>query len=348
MFKGTRLLLGIISITDGLLKVFESKGGSSAGIYVQDEAAVTSFKSLGEDCSYFDDDYCVLWLDPRSDGRWRIGYSREKERYWADGGRDAPPVKGWKANGPLWTVVDMEEINVVQRPSLISSRSETLERGGSFTLNGGLVCKTTEWIKWRFLPDRDNIECTEDTRCINKMDKLACFMKTMNKTQTIILNGIEPAYAGIYTLQDWWGVEFYTTEGKRRYIYQLSKGKQGLVIAHGNNLESAKAVFRSDSGGNWKSVLGTNVSGRLDGDNAPTIRLIQIPNSFNKSLLENDTYFEQEEAITGVGMICFNRKNQEKTFISFSRREGRCDGKVTCKHGGDEKECGEANLKNVT
>ena len=238
---------------------------------------------------------------------------------------------------PRFTLGDFDMVHcknlMDQQPCLVSTLNHTKAYGGSFTVGGGVLCHGTQYpgARWVLLK-RDRL-CDKKIHCKNEMDETVCFEKKMNQTQTIILNGVGSAFTGVYSLQHWHGIEFYSQVGKLGLIYKLSMGR-GLVIGSGENVWSATAVYRRERETVWKSVGDGSMAGRLYGTTAPEVQFTLIPDSFNKSLLGN-IQFEKEETIEGVGVICFGSKNQEKTFIAFNNTEaGWCDMTWQCQFGG--------------
>ena len=235
---------------------------------------------------------------------------------------------------------------------LVSTRSQTVEEGGSWKKDGGIVCVSQD-RGWKHLTNKQVCDATLD--CRNDMDEIVCFEKKMNQTENIILNGVGPAFAGVYKREHWHDIEYYAQGGKLGLIYQPSK-EQGLVIGTGENIWTATALFKRIEGETvWRYVEDGSLTGRsADRRRDPDVQLTWIPETFNQSLLENRTLFEQETLLgEGVGLICLAHKEGstelEKTFISFKDKAGgRCDGDPICQHGGDEKGCNEASLINAT
>ena len=66
------------------------------------------------------------------------------------------------------------------------------------------------------------------------------------------------------------------------------------------------------------------------------IQLTQIPDSIDLSFLGNNTLFEEETSIQGVGISCLSANKKEKTFISFNDTEAGwyCDRTWHCQFGG--------------
>ena len=184
----------------------------------------------------------------------------------------------------------------------------------------------------------------------NQKDKTVCFEKNMNRTQGIILNGVG-SWAGVY-IRNHWGdsdIEYYAdglvdeeVDVERwNLIYQLP-GKQGLVIGHGENLGSAKAVYRKrNDETEWKIVEDQSLAGASEGRTAPEVQLTEIPDELDLSLLENYTLLEKETRIREVGIICLSPKKNETTFIAFNTTEEGwyCDKTWHCQFGGDEARC---------
>ena len=90
---------------------------------------------------------------------------------------------------------------------------------------------------------------------------------------------------------------------------------------------TAAEVYRREGETAWNSVG--------DGRLAAEVRLTQIPDAFNKSLLENKKHFEEEKTVEEVGIICLSANNLEKIFIAFNDTEaGWCDKTWHCQLGG--------------
>ena len=364
--------LAILAITAraavGKLRAFKVSGAGDGwdNLYLEEEGS-THFKKIGPPDT--DGDHDLLWRD---DETWNLGFGKtfstwNEVKFSVEGGQnDAPPTSGWVKNTG-WLSGEpssKDHMRVVQLPSLVYTRRQTVAEGGSWTVDGGAVCNPGEKRAWVYLTT-DRI-CDKSVDCHNQMDEKVCFeenmnqtqtmiqtqmmnqIQTMNQTQTIILNGVGLALSGVYSLEHWDGIQFYSSAGKLGFIYQPS-GEQGLVIGSGENVWSATAVYRREGQTVWKSVGDGSLAGSKHGITAPGVRLTPIPNSVNKSLLENNANFEKEITIPGVGIICIGLKDQEKTLITFNDQSGeKCDGLITCQHGGDEKDCQEASLDNAT
>ena len=262
--------------------------------------------------------YDYLWYD----GRWKVGYGKtfnnRKYTYTAEGGqKDGPPTSGW-----MWRGEVDSRIKVEQLPSLDFTLNQTEADGGVFTVDGGVVCEhgPHDWVHLTL--DR---QCDKTIDCYNEMDERTCFQKNMNQPQTIILKGVGQGLAGVYVLQRWQGIGFYSRIGGRGFIYQPSSEK-GLIIGSGESVWTATAIYRREEQTVWISVG--------DGRLASEVQLTPVPDAF-KSLLENRNNFEEEKTIAEVGIICLSPKNHEKTFIAFNDIEaGWCDMTWHCQFGG--------------
>ena len=85
--------------------------------------------------------------------------------------------------------------------------------------------------------------------------------------------------------------------------------------------------------------MGDGGVGNGTGRPAPEVQLTPIPatfvKGFNESLLENETHFEKETTVQGVGLVCLTANGKEKTFIAYNDREaGWCDKTWHCQFGG--------------
>ena len=234
----------------------------------------------------------------------------------------------WVIGGVCDKKVDCKNL-MDELPCMVSSLSQTEANGGSMTHENEIVCKN-QMNEWIYLTDK---KCSEETKCSNRMDMTACFENKMNMTQTIILNG-GSSHVGVYTLQQWYNIEFYSQNGSLGLIYK-PKDVEGLVIGSGN-MWSATAIYREDGINLWKSVADGSLTGSLYSTKASEISLTQVPNSVDKAMLENLTHFENE-TVLGVGILCLDANRQEKTFIANNTAAGWCDRTWHCQHGGKDK-----------
>ena len=331
-------------------------GVSTNGYYIEDGVNEAHFRKLGPPHPSMGHFY--IW--PLNESRWVLGWyirvplwpsgtsyeqtpqwrRRKFARFYADGGqKDAPPSSGWCQNGKdgypiLQSPIlhcDPVDMRVEQLPSLISTTpNQTLAERGSFTTEGTVLCEVDNMLEyventWVYL--KSDRVCDKSFDCYNQMDERACF-ENPNRTQAIILKGVGQGLAGVYLLQQWPSIEFYARIGKGGFVYQPSDEQQGPVIGSGEgSFWMATAIYRSEGKTFWRSVG--------DGRLASEVQLIPIPDAFKKGLLENQTHFEKEETIPGVGVICLSPQKQEKMFIAFNdTAAGWCDKTWHCQFGG--------------
>ena len=304
------------------------------GLYAEDEAG-THFKRVGG-ADNITGDHRYLW---NYQGRWKIGlgetFNKETKfvNYDVEGNQQQdPPTTGWKFVGGS----SEPNIRVEQLPSLlVSTLSQTNADRGSFTVDRRIVCEL-ERGDWKYLTSEK--VCDSSFECSNQMDR-PCFEKKLNRTEAIILNGVRSTLAGVYKLQQWDDIDYYSRIGKLGFIYQPSS-KQGLVIGYGENIWSATAAFRWSEGEKvWKNVEDGSLAGRSEGTTASEVQLTEIPDEMDLGLFEkfeNDELFEEEKTIPDVGTICLSPKKKEKTFISFNSTEAgwHCDRTWHCQFGG--------------
>ena len=278
---------------------------------------------------------------------WYVGngatFKEASSWVWAEGEiQHAPPFSEWTTTSIFYRQASMyPKVRVVELPSLVSTRSQTVTEGGSFTVDGGVVCEENIEVAsrkilpgWMYIKSTSEMICNKMVECKQQWDERLCFEKKMNQqTQTIILNGVGKSLAaGVYSLQKWHDIEFYARMGKHWFIYQ-PKSEQGLVIASGEHVWSASAIYKSE--GQTRDLTKTVWRSVSDGDLAPEVQLTMTPNEIDPSLLENKTHFEKETIIPGVGIICLGFKTQEKTLVFFNESAiGWCDKTWHCQLGG--------------
>ena len=148
-----------------------------AGLYVETEDPST-FQQLGgpDDEGYF----LYLYSRPNNPTKWMLGDGKNKKRITNPYSAQAhmqkmhePPQDGWTSTKTGRT----QRFKVSRRSSLLSTLEDTEAKGGSFTLDGGAVCKDQSSNKWFILTAgkgsekcKDGKDCQEDVSqfCLRK------------------------------------------------------------------------------------------------------------------------------------------------------------------------------------
>ena len=164
----------------------------------------------------------------------------------------------------------------------------------------------------------------------------------------ILVNGVRPDIGGLYQKTKS-GIGLYDKVGGGGFLYtDLQSHKKRLVLGQGDNGTSVSAIPRykskeetSDIGDAiWEDIFDGTRLGKSEGARAPRVKVIPVPDVFDKSTLENHENYEKEKSIPDVGVICLTQtlgsEELEQTFIPFNDQgAGWCDATWHCQLGGN-------------
>ena len=191
--------------------------------------------------------------------------------------------------------------------------------------------------------------CDGIPTCQHGGDEKDCQEASLNHdTEMILVNGVRPDIGGLYQKTKS-GIGLYDKVGGGGFLYtDQQSDKKRLVLGQGDKetAVSATARYKTKEGTKdigdavWEYVVDGTRSGKPEGARAPRVKVIPVPDAFDKSTLENNENYEEEKSIPDIGVICLTRtigsEDLEQTFIPFNdQAAGWCDATWHCQYGGN-------------